>query len=211
MCSTHKAVPPDQMRLFERSVLSIDRSFMTARRVQLDAASWVEHVPGWLSGSDSLFRELVSIPQWEQRDRFIVDRLVREPRLTAEYRDLPAAPIPLLREIADALSQQYGVVYDGLWMNLYRSHRDSTSWHADKPPARAPTSIVPVLSFGATRRFLIRPREGGSSRVWRPEAGDLIVMGGKCQRDWVHSVPKETQPAGPRVSLNFSSRSQNAA
>lgn len=197
------------MRLFDSPVLGLDRSFANARRVQLDDTSWVEHVPGWLSGSDALLRDMLSVPQWEQRDRFIVDRMVREPRLTAEYRDLTTAPVPLLLEIADALSSHYGVRYDGLWLNQYRSHRDSTSWHADKPPSRVPTSIVPVLSLGATRRFLVRPRDGGASRVWQPEAGDLIVMGGKCQRDWVHCVPKDTRSARPRVSLNFTSRSQN--
>jgi alkylated DNA repair dioxygenase AlkB len=154
---------------------------------------------------------MLSVPEWEQRDRFLFERMVREPRLTAEYRDLTGAPIPLLREIADALSTRYGVRYDGLWLNLYRSHHDSTSWHADKPPSRVPTSIVPVLSLGATRRFLIRPREGGASHAWQPEAGDLIVMGGKCQRGWVHCVPKQAQSAGPRVSLNFTSSSQNVA
>jgi hypothetical protein len=33
-------------------------------------------------------------------------------------------------------------------------------------------------------------------------------MGGRCQRDWLHCLPKQTTPAGPRVSVNFSSRLQ---
>ena len=88
---------------------------------------------------------------------------------------------------------------------------DSTGWHADKPPSRFPTSVVPVLSLGATRRFLIRPRDGGRSQVFVVAAGDLVVMGGRCQRDWVHAVPKETSPSGVRISVNFGSGAYAAA
>ena len=62
---------------------------------------------------------------------------------------------------------------------------------------------MPVLSLGATRRFLIRPAEGGKSVSLAAASGDLIVMGGRAQRDWRHSVPKQATPAGPRISINF--------
>ena len=69
---------------------------------------------------------------------------------------------------------------------------------------------MPVLSLGATRRFLLKPREGGRSIVLVPAGGDLIVMGGRCQRDWQHCVPKQTSPTGARISVNYSSRAQAA-
>ena len=65
------------------------------------------------------------------------------------------------------------------------------------------TSTVPVLSLGATRRFLIRPAQGGKSVSLAADSGDLIVMGGRSQRDWRHSVPKQAAPADPRISINF--------
>jgi alkylated DNA repair dioxygenase AlkB len=138
----------------------------------------------------------------------MVNRMVVEPRLTAEYTDLAGAPHPILRAAADALSERYGVPYDGLWLNYYRDHRDSTGWHGDWPTCKRSICTVPVLSLGATRRFLVKPRDGGRSTVLTPASGDLIVMGGRCQRDWRHSVPKQTAPAGPRISVNFSSRIQ---
>jgi len=94
-------------------------------------------------------------------------------------------------------------------MNWYRDERDSTSWHADRPAHRAPTAIVPVLSLGAPRRFLVRPTGGGPSTVFTPAGGDLIIMQGRCQRDWQHCVPKQKAPAGARMSLNFSSDTQS--
>ena len=75
--------------------LSVDETFANAQRVSLDAHSWVEHVPGWLTGPRSTFDELLKTARWEQRRRWMYSRWVLEPRLTAEYRDLMAAPLPL--------------------------------------------------------------------------------------------------------------------
>ncbi|MBB5084371.1 alpha-ketoglutarate-dependent dioxygenase AlkB [Nonomuraea endophytica] len=198
----------DQLDLFAQQAPSLDRAFATARRVRLDETSWVEHVPAWLTGSDQLLRALIAGAAWEQRLRRIADRMMVEPRLTAEYPDLADAPHELLRTAAAVLSAHYGVPYDGLWINFYRDHHDSTGWHGDWATCRRELCVVPVLSLGATRRFLLKPRTGGRSVALTPAAGDLIVMGGRCQRDWRHSVPKQTTPSGPRVSVNFSSRLQ---
>jgi len=138
----------------------------------------------------------------------MVNRMVTEPRLTAEYTNLAEAPDPMLRTAAAALSEHYGVPYDGLWINFYRDHRDSTGWHGDWPTCKREVCTVPVLSLGARRRFLLKPRQGGRSIALTPAGGDLIVMGGRCQRDWRHCVPKQTAPACARISVNFSSRLQ---
>ncbi|MFI6909400.1 alpha-ketoglutarate-dependent dioxygenase AlkB [Nonomuraea sp. NPDC050394] len=199
----------DQLDLFAQQTPSLDRTFATARRVRLDETSWVEHVPAWLTGGEHLLRELIAGAAWEQRLRSIAGRMMVEPRLTAEYPDLADAPHDLLRTAAAALSARYGLPYDGLWINFYRDHRDSTGWHGDWATCRRERCVVPVLSLGATRRFLLKPRAGGRGVALTPAAGDLVVMGGRCQRDWRHSVPKQATRSGPRVSVNFSSRLQS--
>jgi alkylated DNA repair dioxygenase AlkB len=177
------------------------------QRIQLDAASWIEHIPGWLPAADAaeLLTSLIASAAWEQRDRWMINRRVLEPRLTAEYHDLADAPDPPHPPAAKARTAPNQLPYDGLWINYYRDHRDSTGWHGDWPTSKRPECIVPVLSLGAPRRFLIKPRSGGRSVGFTPASGDLIVMGGRAQRDWLHSVPKQARPAGPRVSVNFSS------
>lgn len=177
-----------QPSLFDDGVLAVDRTFASARRVRLDAHSWVEHVPGWLSGSLQLFEDLLGADGWQQRDRRMYDEVV-----------------------AEALSDRYDVDYDGLWMNLYRDHRDSTGWHGDAASCRRTECVVPVLSLGADRRFLLRPTTGGAGTVLRPVSGDLVVMGGRCQTDWRHSVPKQAAPSGPRISVNYRAGSQAVA
>lgn len=197
-----------QVSLFDADELSVDRAFAAVRRVQLDEFSWVDYVPGWLSGHDQLLASLRTSVRWEQRDRWMYTRRLVEPRLTAECHDLSQADPPFLAVIAEALSLHYGVRYDGIWMNLYRDHDDGTGWHCDRPANTCTEAVVPVLSLGATRRFMIRPAAGGQSTVLTPAGGDLVVMGGSCQRDWRHCVPKQKLAAGPRSSLNFTSREQ---
>jgi len=189
--------------LFDDLPPEVDARFATARRIDLDQTSWVEHVPGWLQGSGVLFDELLATAPWEQRYRMMFARRFIEPRLTAEYPDIAGAPQALLHTVTDALSEHYGVPYRKLWMNQYRTHRDSTGWHGDLIGKVQETSTVPVLSLGATRRFLIKPTAGGPSESFTVASGDLIVMGGRSQRDWRHSVPKQTTPAGTRISVNF--------
>ena len=190
------------------SSITLDAAFATARRIAIDAHSWVEVVPGWMSGSRLLLERLTTAVPWRQHDRRLFDLTVREPRMTAEYRHLRNVPEIALVDAARALSQHYGVLYDSLWLNFYRDGQDSTGWHRDRFSCRRPECIVPVLTLGATRRFLIKPRNGGASIAFKPGSGDLIVMGGRSQEDWVHSVPKEPGIADPRMSINFQSSVQ---
>jgi alkylated DNA repair dioxygenase AlkB len=181
--------------------------FGRAVRTALDPTSWVEHVPGWLSGPEALFDLLAREVPWRQHHRELYGQRFLEPRMTAEYRAIADAPQPLPAAAA-ALSSHYGVVYDSLWLNLYRDGRDSTGWHRDRFSCRRPECVVPVLSLGGTRRFLVKPRGGGLSFGWSPRSGDLVVMGGRSQQDFVHGVPKAAGPALPRISVNFQSAAQ---
>ncbi|MFG1922785.1 alpha-ketoglutarate-dependent dioxygenase AlkB [Cryptosporangium sp. NPDC048952] len=184
--------------------VTVDATFATAERIQLDETSWVDHVRGWLGGDEALMRMLMDEADWEQRSRWMYTREVDEPRLTAECPVLADAPQPVLHYVTEILSAQYERPYARLWMNWYRDHNDGTGWHADRPADKQAEAVIPVLSLGATRRFLIRPEAGGPSTTIVTHGGDLVVMGGRCQRDYRHSVPKQKQVAGARLSVNFS-------
>jgi alkylated DNA repair dioxygenase AlkB len=81
------------------------------------------------------------------------------------------------------------------------------AWHGDTI-GRGSTedTMVAILSVGAARQLALRPRGGGESRRYALGHGDLIVMGGSCQRTWEHAIPKTSRPAGPRISIQFRPR-----
>lgn len=178
------------------------------RRIALDAQSWLELVPGFVEGPAELFEHLRATLDWKQRDRILWEQVVTEPRLTAEVHDLSLTAHAALRDVAQRLSARYGVGYDSVWVNFYRDGRDSTAWHRDAISCWREDCVVPVLTLGASRRFLIKPRPGGASRALWPESGDVLAMGGRCQRDWLHAVPKDPKVRRPRISVNFMSSEQ---
>jgi alkylated DNA repair dioxygenase AlkB len=183
---------------------SFDDRFEGVRRIRLDGTSWVEHQPGWVSGSDRLFERLLADMGWEQRSRHMYEQRVVEPRLTAQWNvrmDTPLAP-PVLEAMRETLSARYGRHFDSVGFNLYRDGRDSVAWHADRIARQVADPVVALVALGEPRRFLLRPKGGGASKVFLLGQGDLLVTGGRTQRSWEHSVPKVKQ-AGPRISVAF--------
>ena len=195
-----------QGSLLDGGAPAVDDAFAGLRRVQLDDTCWIDHVPGWLTGSDSVFDELVSTGRFTQRDRMMYDRRVPDPRLTAGWSTDPAdGELPaILLAMIGPLSQRYAVEFDRIWVNLYRDGRDSVAWHGDRNAKVHRNPLVATVSLGARRKFLLRPRGGGRTRhEFAPGHGDLLVMGGACQHDWEHTVPKTTKAVGPRMSVTI--------
>jgi alkylated DNA repair dioxygenase AlkB len=179
-----------------------DPGFVASRR-RLDDGAWIDHVPGWLEGSDALLATCVDVLPWAQRDERIQGELVPQPRLTARLHlgDLPPQ-LAVLDDLGEALSQRYGVRFRTVGANLYRDGRDSVAWHGDRVLRERLTATVATVSLGHPRTFRLRPRDGGASIGMLLGRGDLLVMGGTCQRTWKHAVPK-VACAGARVSLAF--------
>jgi alkylated DNA repair dioxygenase AlkB len=199
---------PDDMTwqpsLLETGVeVDADTSFSSLRRIELDAHSWIDFVPGWVTGSDALFAELLERIPWGQRSRHMYDRTVEEPRLTWLWRP-PTGPLEpeILERARRSLSERYEVELDSVGFNLYRSGSDSVAWHGDRITSEIEEPIVALLSLGEPRKFLLRPAEGGTSQGFMLGRGDLLVTGGRTQRAWQHSVPKVAK-AGPRISVAF--------
>lgn len=177
-------------------------------RQQLGRGAWIDVLPGWLRGADSLFDELVDTVPWKGERRQMYERIVDVPRLLCFYGELDELPHPVLTQARDALTSHYGAElgepFCTAGMCLYRDGRDSVAWHGDTiGRGRAEDTMVAIVSLGAPRALLLRPRGGGATIKNTLGHGDLIVMGGSCQRTWEHSIPKTTRPVGPRISIQF--------
>ncbi|MGY9068123.1 alpha-ketoglutarate-dependent dioxygenase AlkB [Streptomyces sp. CAS3] len=179
------------------------------RRTVLGAGAWIDVLPGWLTGTDALFERLAAEVPWRAERRKMYDNVVAVPRLLAFYGAADPLPHPVLDEARAALSRHYarelGEPFTTAGLCYYRDGRDSVAWHGDRigKGARLDT-MVAILSVGEPRDLLLRPVGGGGGTVRRPLGhGDLIVMGGSCQRTWEHCVPKTARAAGPRISVQF--------
>lgn len=174
------------------------------RRIQLDAGAWVEHLSGWVSGHEALLDHLARTTAWRSERRQMYDRVVDVPRLVAA---LPAdgPGHPLLEQIRALLNARYQTDFVNLSLGYYRNGQDSVAWHGDTTARELPQAIVATLSLGEPRKFLLRPKAGqasGRMQTFMLGWGDLIVMGGSCQRTWEHSVPKVAH-AWPRMAVMY--------
>ena len=138
------------------------------------------------------------------------DRVVDVPRLLHTYGEGEDLPHPALLAAREALDARYaaelGEPFATAGCCFYRDGRDSVAWHGDRIGRGAThDTMVAIVSVGDPRRLALRPRGGGPSFAIEMGHGDLVVMGGSCQRTWEHAVPKAAH-AGPRVSVQFRPR-----
>ena len=182
-----------------------------AGRVQrhvLSRGAWVDHLPGWITGSESVLEVLLGDIGWRADRRQMYEREVAVPRLLRWYGGDETLPHPVLTEARAVLNRHYGPElgerFVSAGMCLYRDGRDSVAWHGDRMGrGRSGDTMVAIVSFGSPRPLMLRPVGGGESLRFPLGHGDLVVMGGSCQRTWEHCIPKTAKPVGPRVSVQF--------
>ena len=193
---------PMQGSLFGGGAPAVDGSKLGAlRRIVLDDSAWVDYLPGWVQGQDAVKDVLIATTAWRSESMHIYDRTLPVPRLVA---GLPAdgPGHPILLAIRDLLSAHYATAFTRISLGYYRDGRDSVAWHGDQVAREMREAIVATVSLGEPRRFLLRPKAGGRSQSFQLGWGDLLVMGGACQRTWQHTIPKVAH-ALPRVAVMF--------
>jgi alkylated DNA repair dioxygenase AlkB len=195
-----------QLSLLGRGEPVVDESFRELERIELAPGSFIDRVPGWVDGDQTLLEELLSTVCLQSERRMMYERMVDVPRLTAAVPE--DGRHPLLVRMATALSRRYGEDLSSVTLAFYRDGNDSVAWHRDRELADRPTATVAIVSLGGPRRFLVRRAGGGPSTAFSVGLGDLMVMGGDCQRDFEHAVPK-TSRAAPRMAVMFRPRSRD--
>jgi alkylated DNA repair dioxygenase AlkB len=181
------------------------------RRTTLSRGAWIDLRPGFVTGSDTLFARLARDVPWHGERRQMYERVVDVPRLLSFYDEDDTLPDPVLLQARSALSRHYagelGEPFCTAGLCFYRDGRDSVAWHGDTiGRSRTEDTMVAIVSVGTPRALLLRPRGGGRTLRHVLGHGDLIVMGGSCQRTWEHAIPKSAKPVGPRISIQFRPR-----
>lgn len=190
-----------QLGLFDGGAPALAHDLRRATRVSLSHGAWIDVLPGWLTGHRALFDELTRTVRWRAERREMYGRELDVPRLVARLPQDGAVP-EVVRAASDALSRHYHRPLRSISAAWYRDGRDSVAWHGDRMGPQRHDTVVAIVSLGAGRRFLLRPRGGSVAHRFTPGEGDLLVMGGSCQHTWEHAVPK-VAVAEPRLSLMF--------
>lgn len=186
-------------------------------RVELEGGAWLDYLPAWIHAPDAdrLLAALRDELAWEHREIVMFGRRVLQPRLIAWAGSLgyrysgqtlePRAPTPTTAALVTRVVEHTRVRFNHVLINRYRDGADSIGLHADDEPELGRDPIVATLSLGATRRFVLKPRRArlGPSRSLDVDHGSLLVMGGTCQRHYVHGVPRQSGAVGERISLTF--------
>jgi alkylated DNA repair dioxygenase AlkB len=181
-------------------------------RIDLGRGAWVDIARGWLAEADHVRDQLMASAPWRQATLWRYERWVPEPRLSAWLDPDRLAAIPPLVDAQRALQHRYGVPLMGPSLCWYRNAADSMAFHRDRDLRHCEDTIVVVLTLGARRPFLVRPvgarhvdrdQRGEADVDLSPANGDVLVMGGRCQADWMHSVPKVRHPVRDRVSVQW--------
>jgi len=179
-------------------------------RTALSASAWIDVARDWLAEADDVFTALVKDVPWRAERRQMYDRVVDVPRLVHTYMGGEELPHPALTRAREELNEHYlpelGEPFVTAGCCYYRDGSDSVAWHGDNlGRGRSQDTMVAIVSVGDPRALHLRPRGGGDSMAVTMGHGDLLVMGGDCQRAWEHAVPK-VAAAGPRISVQFRPR-----
>jgi alkylated DNA repair dioxygenase AlkB len=180
----------------------------SVQRRPLSDGAWIDVRQGLVTAADELFDALAASVPWHEERMHMYDSTVRVPRLLARYGQGEALPHPVLEEVRSALNAHYakelGEPFVSAGLCLYRDGSDSVAWHGDRIARESPQdTMVAILSLGATRPFALRPKSGGPGLRLQVGHGDLLVMGGSCQRTWQHAIPKTTRCLGARISVQL--------
>jgi alkylated DNA repair dioxygenase AlkB len=179
------------------------------RRIPLSHGAWVDSFPGWLRGADALYERLRCDVPWRAERRQMYERVVDVPRLLSFFDVGVALPHPVLDRAKAELDRYYaaelGEPFATAGLCLYRDGRDSVAWHGDRiGRSKTEDTMVAIISVGSPRPLLLRPTSGTApTQRFELGHGDLLVMGGSCQRTWEHCVPKTSRASGPRISIQF--------
>ena len=176
--------------------------------------------PDWLEAgqADALFTVLQQTVAWETHRIRMFGRVVDSPRLSCWMGDAGVAytysgtrfephpwPSPLLEAVRARLADELGGAFNSALANRYRDGRDYMGWHSDNEAALGPRPVIASLSLGATRRFVLKPRQDASHGKLGLDLphGSLLVMRGDTQRNYKHALPRTARPVGERINLTF--------
>lgn len=105
--------------------------------------------------------------------------------------------------IKERIENTLNLSFNSVLMNWYRDGEDWMGWHADDEKELGTNPIIASVNFGEERDFLIKSNETNEKITIPLKHGTLLIMSGKLQHHWKHSVPKRKKRKNARFNLTF--------
>lgn len=188
------------------------------QELELSPNRWISYTLNWLQTpqADQLMIELPTSLRWEEGQIRMFGKWLSIPRQHAWYGDAQAGygwsgqraePLPWAPELEksrQALQQFTRTPFNGVLANLYRDGQDCMHWHSDDETELGQRTLVAAISIGAERRFSLRHKNRTyPTHRLQLAHGSLLLMGGNCQHEWQHALPRSTRVDKPRISLTY--------
>ncbi|KAF2023387.1 hypothetical protein EK21DRAFT_81072 [Setomelanomma holmii] len=145
-------------------------------------------------------------------DGSIVDAKTGKKGEASRYKCSPR-PIPTcLDELRRVTEGTTGETFNFCLVNYYADGKDSISYHSDDERFLGPDPAIASLSLGAKRDFLMKhkPIKGGAEEpkgIKLPlGSGDMVLMRGRTQSNWLHSIPKRAGAEANKGRVNITFR-----
>lgn len=108
-----------------------------------------------------------------------------------------------LEAIMQKVNRKLQSNYNGILINLYENGHNYISAHSDDE-RDLDLAGVASIAIGAVRIFRIRDKQSREIIVdVEHQPGDLLVMYGDFQKEFLHEIPQQKKIIEPRVSLTF--------
>lgn len=176
----------------------------------------VELISGFIPESSEIYQNLINQLDWRQDQITLYGKTHDVPRLQAWYADpgltytyshIKLEPTPwneLLLDLKKRIEGPYQAEFNSVLCNYYRHGSDYVAWHSDNEPELGEEPVIASLSFGATRKFVLREKRDKKKKIELSlKSGDLLLMSGKTQELYEHQISKTKKEKEGRVNLTF--------
>ncbi|KAI9759177.1 MAG: hypothetical protein M4579_002550 [Chaenotheca gracillima] len=149
----------------------------------------------------------------------LLDATSSKPVPKDRYKTCTPRPIPhCLDELRKNVETQTLQTFNFCLVNYYATGADSISYHSDDERFLGPDPAIASFSLGAPRDFLMKhkpppptpqsqtsplPSEAAKPLKLSLASGDMVLMRGPTQGNWLHSIPKRKDGGGGRINITF--------
>ena len=114
--------------------------------------------------------------------------------------------LPIIEEFKEMFNNMFSTQINSAFINYYRNGNDYISYHSDRE-CKPLLYMVICISLGETRDFHFKRKTDDYVFKTKIGNGDMMIMYGRCQELFLHSVPARTGKIHTnlkdRISITF--------